>query len=96
MDAGRGSAWGRGGVRAGGDAGGWYHLFDDNALHHVDVVVQAVRGCAAGNEPGLEEAVRAELDVRDGPAHTARSLHRLSHPLRRRVPARQIVLVSHC
>ena len=42
-------------------------LFDDNTLHPVDVPGEAVRGRAAGDEEGVEEAVRAKPDVRDEP-----------------------------
>lgn len=92
------------GVRGGEEVLGWeemlgagtsYLLFNENMLHHVDVVVHAVWGCTAGDEPDLEEAVYGKPDVRDEPDRTAQSLHRLSHPLRRRVPAHQIMLVSH-
>lgn len=70
-------------------------LLDDSARRPVDVLGRAVRGRAAGDEEGLEEAVRAEPDVRDEPARPAQPLHRLSHLLRRRVPARRIVRVGH-
>jgi hypothetical protein len=64
-------------------------------LHPVDVLVHAVWGCATDDEKDLEEAVRAEPDVRDELARRAQLLHRLSHLVRWRVSARRIVRVSH-
>ena len=50
-------------------------LFDDNTLHPVDVPGEAIWGRAAGDEEGVEEAIRTELDVRDEPtARHSRSI----------------------
>jgi hypothetical protein len=67
-------------------------FLDENASCPLGVLGGAIRGRAAPDEEGLEEAVRAEADVRDEPARKPQPLHRLRHLLRRRVPARGIVL----
>jgi hypothetical protein len=70
-------------------------LLDDSARSPVDVLGRAIRGRAAGDEEGLEEAVRAEPDFRDEPPRTAQTLHCLCHLLRRRVATRRIVRMGH-